>query len=54
MAVRRFDKKGLDFNVATFDKHDAEDIGILKMDILGLNTMTIINEANNFFIIFVL
>jgi DNA polymerase-3 subunit alpha len=41
----RYDKRQKDFLVTTIDKHDAEDIGLLKMDILGLNTMTILNEA---------
>lgn len=43
-AVRRFDKNE-NFRVSYMDKHDAEDIGILKMDILGLNTMGILGEA---------
>jgi len=43
-ALRR-DKRQPDFLVTFMDKHDAEDIGILKMDVLGLNTMGIISET---------
>ena len=43
-AMRR-DKRQEEFLVSTIDKHDAEDLGLLKMDILGLNTMTILQEA---------
>ena len=44
--VRKSAKKDVLFPITTIDKHDAEDIGLLKMDVLGLNTMTIINEIN--------
>jgi DNA polymerase-3 subunit alpha len=30
-----------------YDKDDAEDNGLVKMDVLGLNTLDIINETNN-------
>jgi len=43
-ALRKFDKNE-NFRVAFMDRYDAEDIGILKMDVLGLNTMAIIGEA---------
>lgn len=43
-AYRRFDKNS-NFRVATMDRRDCEDIGMLKLDILGLNTMGIISEA---------
>jgi DNA polymerase-3 subunit alpha len=43
-ALRPFDKNS-NFKVSQMDKHDAEDIGILKMDVLGLNTMGIIAET---------
>jgi DNA polymerase-3 subunit alpha len=43
-ALRRFDKNS-EFRVTMIDKHDAEDIGLLKMDVLGLNTMGIISEC---------
>ena len=43
-ALRR-DNKNPDLLVSTIDKHDAESIGLLKMDVLGLNTMAIIQEA---------
>ncbi len=43
-ATRKFGKDS-NFRVSYMDKHDAEDIGILKMDVLGLNTMGIIAEA---------
>jgi DNA-directed DNA polymerase III PolC len=43
----RKDKKS-DFPVTTIDKHDAEDVGLLKMDVLGLNTMTILNECKRY------
>jgi DNA polymerase-3 subunit alpha len=41
----RVDKKDKELWVSMIDKHDAEDIGLLKMDVLGLNTMAVINEA---------
>ena len=41
----RADKKDKELWVSLIDKHDAEDIGLLKMDVLGLNTMAVINEA---------
>ena len=41
----RLDKRQKDFRVATIDKHDAEDIGLLKLDVLGLNTMAILQET---------
>lgn len=41
----RLDKKQPDAWVTLIDKHDAEDLGLLKMDILGLNTMSIISET---------
>ena len=41
----RKDMRQEEFLVSTIDKHNAEDLGLLKMDILGLNTMTILQEA---------
>ena len=41
----RKDKKQDAFLVTTMDKHDSEDLGLLKMDVLGLNTMSIINAC---------
>ena len=41
----RVDKKNPDFLVSTIDKQDAEDLGLLKLDVLGLNNMSIIQEC---------
>jgi DNA polymerase-3 subunit alpha len=41
----RYDKKYGNFiPIANIDKRDCDDIGLLKLDVLGLNTLTIINE----------
>jgi len=39
------DKKNPEFFVSYVDKSDCEDLGILKMDVLGLNTMSILQEC---------
>ena len=41
----RYDKRQEDFLIATIDRYDCEDIGLLKMDILGLNTMAVLQEC---------
>jgi error-prone DNA polymerase len=34
-----------DRNVVQFDKRDVEDLGLIKMDLLGLRTLSLIKDA---------